>query len=76
MKVQLVRHSTNALVRYMADMNISVDELARLSKIADSKIKKALEPDEGAIFKLSQLEKIAKVLYVPTVYLTTDKHIY
>lgn len=76
MKVQLVRHSAKALQRYMADMNISVDELARLSKIADSKIAKALEQNEDPVFKLSQLEKIAKVLYVPTVYLTTDQHIY
>ncbi|WP_227549056.1 hypothetical protein [Acinetobacter bereziniae] len=58
----------------MAEMNLSAEELARLSKIADSKIFKALVSDE--VFKLSQLEKISKILYVPTVYLTTDKFIF
>lgn len=74
MKPQLVKHSVRALNRYMAEMNLSAEELARLSKIADSKIFKALVSDE--VFKLSQLEKISKILYVPTVYLTTDKFIF
>ncbi len=76
MKVQLVRHSNKALKRYMVDMNISADELARLTKIAESKLTKALEQDDELVFKLSQLEKIAKALYVPTVYLTTDQHVF
>lgn len=76
MKVQLVRHSNTALQRYMADMKVSVDELARLTKIADSKLTKALTANEESVFKLSQLEKIAKALYVPTVYLTTDQYVY
>ncbi|MBB4834922.1 ImmA/IrrE family metallo-endopeptidase [Acinetobacter schindleri] len=75
MKVQLVRHSITALQRYMADMNLSADELARLSKIADSKIIKALN-EEGPVLKLTQLEKIAKILFVPTVYLTTDQYVF
>ncbi|MDC5474099.1 helix-turn-helix transcriptional regulator, partial [Acinetobacter baumannii] len=76
MKVQLVRHSNKALKRYMVDMKISADELARLTKIAESKLTKALELNEELVFKLSQLEKLAKALYVPTVYLTTDQHVF
>lgn len=60
----------------MADMKLSAEELARLTKIAESKLAKAIEFNEESVFKLSQLEKIAKVLYVPTVYLTTDQHVY
>ncbi|MBR7725598.1 ImmA/IrrE family metallo-endopeptidase [Acinetobacter nosocomialis] len=76
MKIQLVRHSNKALERYMAEMKISAEELARLTKIAESKLAKALEFNEETVFKLSQLEKIAKALFVPTVYLTTDQHVY
>lgn len=71
MKPQIVRHSNQALERYMADMSISADDLTRLTKIAESKIYKALEGEN--VLRLSQLEKIAKVLFVPTVYLTTDQ---
>ncbi|WON79106.1 helix-turn-helix transcriptional regulator [Acinetobacter sp. UGAL515B_02] len=74
MKPQLVRHSNQALKRYMADMSLSADDLTRLTKIAESKIHKALNGEN--VLRLSQLEKIAKVLFVPTVYLTTDHFIF
>lgn len=74
MVIELVKHSPNALRRYMTDMNVSASALANLTKISQSKINKAL--DEVEVFKLSQLETISKVLFVPTVYLTTDNFIY
>ncbi|MCW1274778.1 helix-turn-helix transcriptional regulator, partial [Acinetobacter baumannii] len=67
MVIELVKHSPNALRRYMTDMNVSASALANLTKISQSKINKAL--DEVEVFKLSQLETISKVLFVPTVYL-------
>lgn len=70
----LVRHSPTALKRYMSDMEISADELAQISSIAVSKISTALNQDQ--IFKLNQLESIAKALFVPTVYLTTDEYVF
>lgn len=74
MTIKLVEHSPVALQRYMTDMNLSADELAYLVGISNNKINNALE--QNNIFKLSQLEKIAKILYVPTVYLTTDEVFY
>ena len=74
MAIQLVDHSPIALQRYMTDMNLSADELASLAGISNNKISKALE--ESTIFRLGQLEKIAKILYVPTVYLTTHDFVY
>lgn len=74
MAIELVRHSPNALLRYMTDMNLSASALANLTKISENKINNALE--EFEVFKLSQLEKIAKFLFVPTVYLTTDEFFY
>lgn len=74
MVIELVKHSPNALRRYMADMNVSASALANLTKISQSKITKAL--NEVEVFKLSQLETISKVLFVPTVYLTTDNFVY
>lgn len=70
MTIQLVEHSPVALKRYMSDMHLSADELANLTKISVTKVHKALE--DVCVFKLSQLEKIAEILFVPTVYLTTD----
>lgn len=74
MAIQLVEHSHIALQRYMTDMSLSADELAYLTGISNNKITKALE--ENNVFKLSQLENIAKALYVPTVYLTTHDFFY
>jgi len=65
MVIELVKHSPNALRRYMTDMNVSASALANLTKISQSKINKAL--DEVEVFKLSHLETISKVLFVPTV---------
>lgn len=70
MTIQLVEHSPIALQRYMSDMNLSADELANLTKISITKIHKALEC--SSVFKLSQLQKIAEILFLPTVYLTTS----
>ncbi len=74
MAIELVKHSPNALRRYMTDMNLSASALANLTKISQSKIDKSL--NEAEVFKLSQLETISKVLYVPTVYLTIDNFFY
>lgn len=68
MAYTLVEHSPLALKRYMSDMDLSADTLARLTNISANKIIQALQ--DNKIFKLSQLENIARILYVPTVYLT------
>ncbi len=74
MSIDLVKHSPVALQRYMTDMGLSADMLANLVSIAPSKIIKALSNER--VFKLSQLEKIAEALYIPTVYLTTNDFFY
>ncbi|SPL69317.1 ImmA/IrrE family metallo-endopeptidase [Acinetobacter stercoris] len=74
MIIELVKHSPDALKRYMTDMNVSASELANLTKISINKINKAL--DDTEVFRLSQLENISKALFVPTVYLTTNDFFY
>lgn len=71
----LVRHSASALRRYRKEISISLDDLARKSGISFGKLAKAEEEDKP-IFKLSQLESIARLLFVPAVYLTTNEFIY
>lgn len=73
MSVELVKHSSYALKRYMSDMSISVEELAQKTGIAKSKIDKALGSADKT-FKLSQLQKIGERLFVPTIYLSSDKY--
>ena len=72
MSIELVKHSSIALKRYMTDMCISADELASKTNISINKIQKSLNSDEQ-VYKLSQLQKIAEKLYVPTIYLSTTK---
>lgn len=69
----LVRHSPTALKRYMTDMDISADELGRKTSIKT--IHRALQSNEP-VFRLSELESIATALFVPSIYLTMDEHIY
>ncbi|MFW1644988.1 XRE family transcriptional regulator [Acinetobacter guillouiae] len=75
MPAELVKHSSIALMRYMTDMNISAADLAKKTGISENKIDSVLSTDEK-VLKLSQLQKIAEKLFVPTVYLSTDSFIY
>ena len=75
MAIELVKHSPSALKHYMTDMFISADELALKTNISIKKIIQSMET-EDKIFKLSQLQKIAEKLFVPTVYLSTTKFIF
>ncbi|ATO19296.1 hypothetical protein BS636_06270 [Acinetobacter sp. LoGeW2-3] len=75
MTVELVKHSSNALKRYMSDMSISAAELAQKTGISQNKIEKALD-SQDKIFKLSQLQKIGERLFVPTIYLSSDSFFY
>lgn len=65
-----VPHSHIAITRYMEQIgNLSANELAKKSDIPYETIKKLLNSDIP-VLKLSELEKIAQVLFVPSVYLT------
>lgn len=75
MTVELVKHSSSALRRYMTDMSISVVELAQKTGISPNKIERALQ-SQDKVFKLSQLQKIGERLFVPTIYLSSDKFSY
>lgn len=68
---QLVRHSPIALSHYRQQMSLSVDLLAKKS---NTNLKKVLIGEtESEVFTVKQLESIAKILIVPTHYLTMDK---
>lgn len=71
----LVHHSPSALKRYREETGLSVDELARKTGISSNKLRVA-EANETEVFKLSQLEKISEILFVPAVYLTTSDFYY
>jgi Zn-dependent peptidase ImmA (M78 family) len=75
MAIELVPHSSIALKRYMADMSISVDELASKTTISKNKILQAIESDQK-IFRITQLQKISEKLYIPTIYLSTNDFIF
>lgn len=68
-----VQHSPIAIQRYMQQIgNLSANELAKKSGIVAEKIYTLLG-DTTPILKLSELEQIAKVLYVPSVYLVNSE---
>ena len=68
-----VQHSPVAIQRYMQQVgNLSANELAKKSGLATEKVYTLLN-DATPILKLSELEQIAKVLFVPSVYLTNDE---
>ncbi|MGP9507103.1 ImmA/IrrE family metallo-endopeptidase, partial [Psychrobacter sp. AOP7-D1-15] len=68
---QLVTHSPKALTHYRKQMSLSVDLLAKKS---NTNLKKVLIGEtESEVFTVKQLESIAKILIVPTHYLTMDK---
>lgn len=68
-----VQHSPIAIQRYMQQIgNISANELAKKSELPTEKIKNIIS-NETPILKLSELEQIAKILYVPSVYLTNSE---
>lgn len=68
-----VQHSPIAIQRYMQQIgNLSANELAKKSGIVAEKIHTLLG-DTTPILKLSELEQIAKVLYVPSVYLANSE---
>lgn len=68
-----VQHSPIAIQRYMQQIgNLSANELAKKSGIVAEKIHTLLS-DTTPILKLSELEQIAKVLYVPSVYLVNSE---
>ncbi|OUY07285.1 hypothetical protein CAP42_13410 [Acinetobacter indicus] len=75
MAIELVPHSSIALKRYMADMCISVDELASKTAISKNKIIQAIESDRK-VFRITQLQKISEKLYIPTIYLSTSDFIF
>lgn len=64
-----------ALEHYREQVSISVDELAKKTDIPKKSIMQAIESD-FPIFKLSELESIANVLYVPAIYLSNDSITY
>lgn len=68
-----VQHSPLAIQRYMEQIGMrSADELAKKSGLLLSTIQKLLDA-ETPILKLSELETIAQVLFVPCVYLTNSQ---
>lgn len=75
MAIELVPHSSIALKRYMTDMCISADELASKTSISKNKIVRSLERDDK-VFRITQLQKIAEKLYVPTIYLSTANFVF
>lgn len=68
----LVPHASQALRYYREQIFLSVDELAQKTNISSNRIEKA-EQSDTPIFKLSQLEKIAKILFVPVIDLCLDE---
>lgn len=71
----LVKHSHLAIQRYMTDMHISAEMLAKKSGISLNKINKVLLYDDE-LLTYKQLAKIAELLFVPIVYLTTNDVIF
>ena len=69
----LVQHSSIAMQRYIQQIgNLSANELAKKSELPTETIKSVIK-DETPILKLSELERIAKILFVPSVYLTNSE---
>lgn len=68
----LVPHASQALRYYRDQVFLSVDELAKKTAVSANKIQEA-EQSDTPIFKLSQLEKIAKALFVPAIDLCLDE---
>lgn len=65
-----VQHSPIAIKRYMEQIGIlSANELAKKSGFSFQTISNLLS-SESPTLKLSELEKIAQILFVPSVYLT------
>ncbi|MFZ7791447.1 helix-turn-helix domain-containing protein [Acinetobacter lwoffii] len=65
-----VQHSPIAIKRYMEQIGIlSANELAKKSGLPFQTIHNLLK-NENPILKLSELEKIAQILFIPSVYLT------
>ncbi|MFH4130610.1 hypothetical protein WAI76_21755, partial [Acinetobacter baumannii] len=68
-----VQHSPIAIRRYMEQIgNLSANELAKKSELPIEKVNSIII-DEKPILKLSELEKIAKILFVPSIYLTNSE---
>lgn len=68
-----VQHSPIAIQRYMEQIgNLSANELAKKSELPIEKVNSIII-DEKPILKLSELEKIAKILFVPSIYLTNSE---
>ncbi|MEG8243215.1 hypothetical protein MKS77_18860 [Acinetobacter baumannii] len=68
-----VQHSPIAIRRYMEQIgNLSANELAKKSELPIEKVNSIII-DEKPILKLSELEKIAKTLFVPSIYLTNSE---
>lgn len=71
-----IQHSPTALKSYMEQIgNLSANELATKTDLKLSIVKNLLN-SATPLITLSELEKIAQVLYIPSVYLTTDKITY
>lgn len=68
-----IQHSPSALKSYMEQIgNLSANELATKTDLKLSVVKKLLDSNEPLI-TLSELERIAQVLFIPSVYLTTNE---
>lgn len=71
-----IQHSPTALISYMDQIGgLSANELAYKSELKLSTIKELLTSNQPVI-TLSELERIAQVLFVPSVYLTTSDEMY
>lgn len=71
-----IQHSPKALISYMDQIGgLSANELASKSELKLSTIKELLISSQPVV-TLSELERIAQVLFVPSVYLTTSDDIY
>lgn len=71
-----IQHSPKALISYMDQIGgLSANELAYKSELKLSTIKELLISNQPVV-TLSELERIAQVLFVPSVYLTTSDDIY
>lgn len=71
-----IQHSPSAIRHYMEQIgNLSANELASKTDLKVSVIKQLLNEDTPVI-TLSELERIAQILFVPSVYLTTMETLY
>lgn len=68
-----IQHSPTALKSYMQQIgNLSANELASKTELKLSVVKNLLS-SPNPLITLSELERIAQVLFVPSVYLTTTE---